>query len=119
MLTSSLRPRLKVQMLLDLETPHDHQGAWSMRTVLTPIVTAVALFGLAACSDSTATQIADDASISQDVAASAGDAASTALADMATNEGSTGLADVALPQGPAYSLISPRFDLTRTRTTTC
>ena len=90
-----------------------------MRNVLTPIVAAAALAALAACGSDNTVQLADDASISQDVAASAGDAASTTVSDMAGSEGNVGLSSFVNPQGLNYSMVGPSFLENSTFSKTC
>ena len=91
-----------------------------MRKVLAPIVAAAALFGAAACSSSdNSAQIVDDATVSQDVAASAGDAASAMINETSTSESTIGLESVVAPQGVNYSVFRPSFTQSYSRTRTC
>lgn len=90
-----------------------------MRKVLAPIVVAATLFGVAACSSDNTAQLADDASISQDVAASAGDAATAVIGETSTNETTVGLSSVVSPQGLNYSVFRPSLTESFSRTRTC
>lgn len=82
---------------------------------VTPLALAVAAAAFTACSDTTVPQLYDDAEVTEDIAASAGDAIAVALESMAANE-----AAGALPGIVSADLVGPTSNaVTFNRTRTC
>jgi hypothetical protein len=76
---------------------------------------SAAAFAVAACGDAfDVPAFANDEIIEADMAASAGDAIATSLADMAANETQAGLQSISVTPYPSASAIDPAYSRTRT-----